>query len=86
MSLIESEKDQHIPFEIFFSSFVLASMLGNYIFQMYAKNNALFGSIEGTFQAVLVVSSGAYLLGAIFQTSIFALLVSIVVQFCVGWA
>ena len=35
-------------------------------------------------QALLVLSSGAYLLASIFQTSGFALLCSVVVQFCVG--
>jgi hypothetical protein len=85
MSLIAAESEQHLPYEIIFSSFVLASMLGNYLFQMYAKGSgALLGSTENTFQALLVVSSGAYLLGAVFQTAGFALLCSVLVQFCVG--
>lgn len=85
MSLIAAEKDQHLPYEIIFSSFVLASMLGNYLYQMLSKgSDAVLGAPESTFQGILVVSAGAYLLGSIFQTAQFALLVSVVVQLCVG--
>ena len=51
MDMIASEKDQRLPYEVVFSSFVLASMLGNYLFQLLARGpNALLGSTENTFQ------------------------------------
>ena len=85
---------QHIPYEMVFASFILSSMLGNYLFQMYAKNSnnnnsngsssGFGGGVEGTFQALLIGMSAAFLLGAIFQTPSLALLVSIFVQLCIG--
>jgi hypothetical protein len=85
MDTIEFDRGQHVPYEIAFACFILASMLGNYLFQMYGKSSTFFGGgIEATFQAVVVVSSVAYMLGALFQTPGFALLVAVTVQFCVG--
>lgn len=76
------EEDQRLPYEILFSCFIMASMLGNYLFQLYAR--PLFGSVEATFQALLLASSAAFFLGSMFQTPLFAFGVSIGVQCCIG--
>lgn len=80
ITAIVSEEDQHIPYEILFSSFVVASMLGNYIFQLYSSSVG----IEGAFQGILIITSVSYFLGAVFQTAHLAFVVSVVVQMCMG--
>lgn len=74
------EEDRIIPYEIIYSSYVIALMVGNYLYQLYGAKLG-FDSI---FQGVLIGSSVSYFLGAIFQTPSIAFCISIVVQFCVG--
>jgi hypothetical protein len=84
MDTIAREASQHLPYEVIFSSMILASMLGNYLFQMFARGSGAVSTPEAALQGLLVVSSGAYLLGAVFQRAGFALLCAVVVQLCVG--
>jgi hypothetical protein len=39
MDTIAREAFQHLPYEVIFSSMILASMLGNYLFQMFARGS-----------------------------------------------
>lgn len=87
MTFFRDEQDYHIPYEIIFSSFIVASMLGNYLFQLYIHPSQPVGkrgSIEQTFQGILIGSSVSYFLGAVLQSSLIAFLVSVVVQLCMG--
>jgi hypothetical protein len=84
MDTIAREASQHLPYEVIFSSMILASMLGNYLFQMFARGSGAVSSPEAALHGLLVVSSGAYLLGAVFQRAGFALLCAVVVRLCVG--
>jgi hypothetical protein len=84
MDTIAREASQHLPYEVIFSSMILASMLGNYLFQMFARGSGAVSTPEAALQGLLVVSSGAYLLGAVFQRAGFALLCAVVVQLSVG--
>ncbi len=81
MTSLYADEKVNLPFEIIFSSFIVASMLGNYTFQM---GNQQFGSIESALQALLASSSASFFLGAAFQTPLLAFLASVVVQFCMG--
>lgn len=87
------EENHHLPYEILFSCLIVTSMLGNYLFQLFTieNNNAINSNnansnnnLDMAFQAILVTSSVSYFLGAIFQTSFMAFLISIVVQLCMG--
>lgn len=75
-----SEESLTVPYEIVYATYVAASILGNYIYQMYSSS---VGS-DNSFQAILIGSSGAFLLGAVFQTPSMAFLISIVINVCVG--
>lgn len=74
------EEDQTVPFEIVFSTYILASMLGNYLHQMYA---ATIGA-DFAFQSILFASSFAFLFGAMLQTPVMAFGASIVIYICIG--
>jgi hypothetical protein len=74
------EEDHVVPYEIVFSALVSASMLGNYLHQVYSSS--MPG--ESTFQGVLVATSACFFLGAIFQTPLFAFAISVAVQVCIG--
>lgn len=82
MSTLASEEDHHLPYEIIFSSFIVASMLGSYLFQMYSSTPG--ASVEQAFQAILIGSSVAFFLGASYGASGTAFIVSIFVQLCMG--
>lgn len=80
-----------IPYEIIYSSFVSMSMLGNYIYQLFhAKINNSTGGVvgltssDGFFQAILILSSVSFFLGAITQTPIMIYVISLVIQLCIG--
>lgn len=81
LSSLTLDAVESLPYEIIFSTFIVASMLGNYVFQMTHEQ---FGSIENAFQALLICSSICYFLGAIFQTGLMVFVISIMVQFCMG--
>eukprot|EP00597_Dinobryon_sp_UTEXLB2267_P005347 CAMPEP_0170062026 /NCGR_PEP_ID=MMETSP0019_2-20121128/3397_1 /TAXON_ID=98059 /ORGANISM="Dinobryon sp., Strain UTEXLB2267" /LENGTH=345 /DNA_ID=CAMNT_0010268051 /DNA_START=358 /DNA_END=1395 /DNA_ORIENTATION=+ len=87
-TLVQSEEDsQALPYEVIFSSFIVASMLGNYLFQLHSAPTAASpggGGPGGAFQAILLGSSVSYFLGAVFQTPLLAFAISIVVQLCMG--
>jgi len=78
-----SEEGQTVPYEIVYSALVAASMLGNYLHQIYSSGSGI-GSAENTFQAVLVGTSACFFLGAIFQTPTFAFFISVAAQLCIG--
>jgi hypothetical protein len=82
MQILASEEDHHLPYEIIFSSFIVASMLGNYLFQVYSTSPG--ASVETAFQAILIASSVSFFLGASNSTSTMAFVVSIFVQICMG--
>lgn len=69
MTLLASETtttdQEHISYEILFSCLIMASLLGNYMFQMFASTTS--SGIENTFQGLLITSSVSYFLGGIFQ-------------------
>jgi hypothetical protein len=74
------EEAHTVPYSIVFATYIAASMLGNYIYQMYSPQIG----IDSIFQGILVASSAAYFLGAAFQTPAMAFGISVVVQMCVG--
>ena len=54
-TLLIAEGEEHkLPYEIVFSSFILAFMMGNYLFQMFSAPSPVAGSaapnIGGAFQ------------------------------------
>ena len=58
-SLLIAEGEEHkLPYEIVFSSFIVASMLGNYLFQMFSAQSPVLGSgspnIGGAFQVAFM--------------------------------
>ena len=82
------EQSRSVPYPIVFATYIAASMLGNYLYQMYSAQGGT-GSVGATnvdsiFQAILFASSAAFFLGAIFQTPTMAFGISIIVQMCVG--
>lgn len=76
------DEDRAIPYEVIFSTMVASSMAGNYLFQVLSGSQGI--SLENIFQGVLLASSAFYFLGAMFQTPLFAFLVSLLVQGIVG--
>ena len=80
MSTMAGGEDNAIPFEIVFSTLITASMLGNYLHQSYS---ATVGP-ESAFQGVLVGTAASFFLGAIFQTPLFAFVISVATQVCIG--
>jgi len=80
-----SEEDQVVPYEVVYSALVSASMLGNYLYQVYGGAGGVGGAeASSTFQAVLIATSACFSLGAIFQTPVFAFFISVAVQLCIG--
>lgn len=95
LTSLVSEEDIKLPYEIVFASFIGASMLGNYIFQMISQSQQQSSSgtsnsintgigIENMLQMLLVATSVAYFCGAVFQTPSLAYCICIIVQLCVG--
>lgn len=80
------EEGPSLPYEVIFSSFIVASMIGNYLFQLYAMPSpgGGGGGPAGAFQAILLGTSVSYFLGAVFQTPLMAFGISVVVQLCMG--
>ena len=91
-----SEDQEFIPYEIYFATLIISSMLGNYLYQIYtastppstnssnsSSNNSSNPSSQ-IFQAVLLATSVSYFLGAIFQSPVMVFGVSIALQFLVG--
>ena len=86
--LIAEGEDHKLPYEIVFSSFIVASMLGNYLFQMLSAPSPAAGgatpNMGGLFQGILMGSSVSYFLGSVFLTPILAFAISISIQLCMG--
>ena len=74
------EEAKTVPYEIVFSTYISASMLGNYMYQLIVPS---WGN-DMVFQMILVGSSGAFFLGSVFQTPVMVFIISIFVQGCVG--
>lgn len=68
------------PFVLIFSTYIAASMIGAYTHQLSLSS---LGN-ESIFQSVLLGSSVAYFLGAVFQTPLMVFGVSVLVQGLVG--
>jgi hypothetical protein len=89
--MVPEEARAAVPYPIVFATYIAASMLGNYLYQMYSSQGGGSGgggsngaSVDGIFQAILFASSLAFFLGAAFQTPTMAFGISVVVQMCVG--
>ena len=83
------EESRTVPYPVVFATYIAASMLGNYLYQMHAAPSGGHGiagaaNVDGVFQAILFASSTAFFLGAVFQTPTMAFGISIVVQMCIG--
>jgi hypothetical protein len=66
-----SEEARVVPYPIVFATYIAASMLGNYLYQMGAGQSQ---GVDNIFQGLLIV----------FQTPTMAFGISIIVQMCVG--
>jgi MFS family permease len=75
------EESHEIPYELVFSVMATSSMLGNYVYGLLAPQ---WGH-DSLFQTVLAVSASGFFLGAVFQTPSFILLISMAIQFCIGF-
>ena len=82
MSFMADDEDHKLPYEILFSCFILASMLGHYMFQLYIKSNT--SSFGSAFHGILIGSSVTYFLGSIFQTPKMAFIISLAIHFFTG--
>merc|ERR1711871_622012 len=74
------EESRTVPYEIVFATYISASMLGNYGYQLLVP---MWGN-DTVLQMILVGSSGAYFLGGGFQTASMVFMISIFVQGGVG--
>ena len=82
------EESHTVPYPIVFATYIAASMLGNYLYQMSSEKGGTgsvgAANVDSIFQALLFVSSTAFFLGAVFQTPSLAFFISIIVQMCIG--
>eukprot|EP00596_Hydrurales_sp_CCMP1899_P004131 CAMPEP_0119035336 /NCGR_PEP_ID=MMETSP1177-20130426/2261_1 /TAXON_ID=2985 /ORGANISM="Ochromonas sp, Strain CCMP1899" /LENGTH=245 /DNA_ID=CAMNT_0006993399 /DNA_START=470 /DNA_END=1204 /DNA_ORIENTATION=+ len=80
------EESHTVPYPIVFATYIAASMLGNYLYQMASTQNQPGQSqgVDVIFQGILFASSAAFFLGAVFQTPTMAFGISVIVQMCVG--
>lgn len=81
MAFSVKEESHNIPYELVFSALATSSMLGNYMYGLLAPQ---WGH-DALFQTVLAVSASGFFLGAVFQTPTFILLISMGIQFCIGF-
>jgi hypothetical protein len=70
------EESKTVPYEIVYSCYIGASMLGNYVYQLVISQ---WGN-DMVFQMILVGSSGAFFLGSVFQMPVMVFVISIFVQ------
>jgi len=81
MVSLTSELGHALPFEIIFASFVVASLLGTYMTQLFVSSPGTQSSgvpADTAFQGLLVTAAAAFFLGSVFQTPIMSYLVSLV--------
>lgn len=84
MVSLTSESGHALPFEIIFASFVVASLLGTYLTQLFVSSPGApvtqGGGIpaDTAFQGLLVTAAAAFFLGSVFQTPTMSYLVSLV--------
>ena len=76
----EVEDPAAVPFETIYATMVAATLLGNYLFGLYA---AAVGP-ELTFQIVLLGSSAVFLVSCTFFSPMFVVVASVVLQLLVG--
>ena len=81
MSFAVKEESHEIPYELVFSALATSSMLGNYVYGLLAPQ---WGH-DSLFQTILAVAVSGFFLGAVFQTPSFILLISMSIQFCIGF-
>ena len=70
------EESKTVPYEIVYSCYISASMLGNYVYQLVISQ---WGN-DMVFQMILVGSSAAFFLGSVFQTPVMVFVISLFVQ------
>lgn len=80
LTLMIIEEYHTVPYEIVFATYITASMLGNYIYQMYAGSVGLDQSL----QIILFTTGASFFLGAIFQTPLMAFAISTGIQLVIG--
>lgn len=78
--VVGEEGSTTVPYEIIFATYIGASMLGNYCYQLIVP----YWGNDTVLQMILVGSSGAYFCGAVFSTPSMVFLISIGLQACVG--
>jgi MFS transporter, MFS domain-containing protein family, molybdate-anion transporter len=79
--LAESSAPQTIPFEILFSSLIVASLLGNYMYQLLTARGT---SLDAIFGGLLLASSISYGLGSMLNTTAVMLPLAVLVHVCMG--
>jgi len=87
LSLILSEEDEKLPFELVFACCVMMAMLGNYLFQMHGGGGlggVTGGGVEGALQVLLLCSCASFVLGAMLQTSLLSFAACLLIQLSVG--
>ena len=81
MVIVRDQLDNRlIPYELIYSSIVVATLLGNYLNGMYGPS---FGT-EISFQAVLVASSLLFFLSATMYSVLFSFVVALLIQMGMG--
>ena len=76
----DQARGSSVPYEIVFATYIGASMIGNYSYQLFVP----YWGNDTILQIILVGSSCAYFFGTIFQTPTMIFMISIGLQACVG--
>jgi hypothetical protein len=74
--LVSAEVGRDLPYEIIYSTFISAAMLGNYGYQMWTSGSASNGT--EIFQILLIVAAGSCFLGCILKTASIAFISALV--------
>jgi MFS family permease len=70
-----------LPYILIYSTLMMSSMLGNYLYTLLSSTN--YGS-ENIFQIILTTSTAASAIGAIMQSPQLVLFASVLIQLCTG--
>jgi len=79
-SAVDRDEDVRIPYEIIFSTYIVSSMIGNYLYQLYGSSIGF----ESLFQGVLVGLTVSFFLGGILQTPLLVYAISLCIQLLIG--
>jgi hypothetical protein len=80
LTLMIVEEYNKVPYEIVFSTYIAASMMGNYLYQLYMGKVGL----DQALQIILYATGAMFFLGAIFQTPFMAFTISTGIQLAIG--